>query len=85
MKISVEIDMTPKELREFIGLPNVERIQDQLIQNAEKYLADASTNQYGDLITTAMQPMLAYQQWLQRMMSGAAASGSKDKKSSSDE
>ncbi|XOV90416.1 MAG: DUF6489 family protein [Pseudomonadota bacterium] len=85
MKITVEIDMTPKELREFIGLPNVERIQDQLIQNAEKYLADASSNQYGDLITTAMQPMLAYQQWLQRMMTGAATTSTKDRKGSSDE
>ena len=70
MKISIDVDLTPQELRDFLGLPNVEKIQNQLIQNAEKYLKEAGSSQYGDLITTAMQPMLAYQQWLQRMMTG---------------
>ena len=70
MKITVDVDVTPQELRDFLGLPNVEKIQAQLVQNAEKYLKESGAGQYGDLISSAMQPMLAYQQWLQRMMTG---------------
>lgn len=69
MKITIDIDLTPEELRQFLGLPNVERLQEQLVKNAEKYLNESgATQQFTDLISTAMQPMLAYQQWLQRMM-----------------
>lgn len=72
MKINVEVDMTPEEARQFLGLPNVEKLQQQLIKNAEQYLSEGGTSQYSELISTAMQPMLAYQQWLTRMMTGGA-------------
>ena len=68
MKITIDVELTPEELRQFLGLPNVEKLQEQLVKNAEKYLKEAGNGQYGDLIATAMQPMLAYQQWLQRIM-----------------
>lgn len=80
MKINVEVEMTPEEARQFLGLPNVERIQEQLIKNAEQYLNESGANQYSELISTAMQPMLAYQQWLTRMMSGGLAAKPEDKK-----
>lgn len=70
MKISVDVDITPEELRRFLGLPNVEKIQTELVKNAQKYLKETGQSQYQELITTAMQPMMAYQAWLQRMMSG---------------
>ncbi len=70
MKISVDVDITPEELRRFLGLPNVEKIQTELVKNAQKYLKETGQSQYQELITTAMQPMMAYQTWLQRMMSG---------------
>lgn len=73
MKISIEVDMTPQEAREFLGLPNVERIQEQLIKSAENYLKENSGTQYGELIASAMQPMVAYQQWLQRIMTGSGS------------
>lgn len=78
MKITIEVDLSPQEAREFLGLPNVERIQDQLVKNTEKYLSEASASQYKELITASMQPMLAYQQWLQRLMSGATVSKQSD-------
>lgn len=80
MKINIEIDMTPEEARQFLGLPNVEKLQQQLIKNAEQYLNEGGASQYSELISTAMQPMLAYQQWLTRMMSGGTAGGTKDSK-----
>ncbi len=77
MKINIEVDLTPEEARQFLGLPNVEKLQQQLIKNAEQYLKEGGAGQYGELISTAMQPMLAYQQWLSRMMTGGS-SKSKD-------
>ena len=76
MKISVDVDITPEELRRFLGLPNVEKIQTELVKNAQKYLKETSQSQYQDLVTSAMQPMMAYQTWLQRMMSGETPSRS---------
>lgn len=75
MKVTIDIDMTPQELRQFMGLPDVEKLQEQLVKNAEQYLKDGGAGQYNDLISAAMQPMLAYQQWLGKLMSGASDSG----------
>jgi len=83
MKISVDVDITPEELRRFIGLPNVEKIQNEMIKNAQKYLQDSGQSQYKELVSSAMQPMMAYQGWLQRMMTGDSASA--DKKPKPDE
>jgi len=83
MKITVDVDITPEELRRFIGLPNVEKLQNEMIKNAQKYLQDAGQSQYKDLVSSAMQPMMAYQSWLQRMMTGDTADSNK-KKSKSD-
>lgn len=74
MKITVDVDVTPQELREFLGLPNVEKIQKEFLKNAEKYLKESESGQYGDIIAAAVQPMMAYQQWLQRMMTGSGTS-----------
>lgn len=80
MKISVDVDITPEELRRFIGLPNVEKIQNEMIKNAQKYLQDSGQSQYKELVSSAMQPMMAYQSWLQRMMTGDSATASKKSK-----
>ncbi|MFT5098571.1 MAG: hypothetical protein ACJAX5_002364 [Patiriisocius sp.] len=79
MKITVDVDITPEELRRFIGLPNVEKLQNEMIKNAQKYLQDAGQSQYKDLVSSAMQPMMAYQTWLQRMMTGDTPISSKTK------
>ncbi len=70
MKITVDVDLTPEELRSFLGLPNVEKLQQEMVKNAQKYLKDAGASQYSELISGAMQPMMAYQSWVQRMMTG---------------
>ena len=80
MKISVDVDITPEELRRFLGLPNVEKIQTELVKNAQKYLKETSQSQYQDLVSSALQPMMAYQNWLQKMMSGENGSPSRDTK-----
>jgi hypothetical protein len=41
MKVSVEIDCTPSEARQFFGLPDVERVQQILMQKVEQRMAEA--------------------------------------------
>ncbi|MDA0979516.1 MAG: DUF6489 family protein [Proteobacteria bacterium] len=70
MKITVDLDITPEELRRFLGLPNVEGLQDEMLKMAQKQITESGQGVFNDLITGAVQPMYAYQQWLQRMMTG---------------
>lgn len=74
MKITIDVDLTSDELRQFLGLPNVEKLQAQMLDNAQQYLREAGNGNYKELIATAMQPMVAYQQWLQQLM-GATKKG----------
>ena len=43
---------------------------------AQQRLSETSQTAFNDLITGAVQPMMAYQQWLQRMMLGGDRSSS---------
>lgn len=71
MKISIDVDITPEELRNFLGLPNVGKLQEQMLERAQEYLKEAGQSQYADMVSGAMQPMFAYQNWVQRMLTGA--------------
>ena len=73
MKITIDIDITPEELRSFLGLPNVEKLQQQMLDRAQEYLKDAGQSQYADMVSGAMQPLFAYQNWVQRMLTGTDA------------
>ena len=73
MKISIDVDITPEELRSFLGLPNVGKLQEQMLERAQEYLQDAGQSQYADMVSGAMQPLFAYQNWVQRMLTGADA------------
>jgi len=68
MKVTIDVDITPEELRRFIGLPDVENLQKEMLSQAHKYLQDTNQTQYKDLLDSAVQPMMAYQSWLQKMM-----------------
>ncbi len=70
MKITIDVDISPEELRQFLGLPNVEKLQQQMVSNAQDYLKNAGQAQYADLVSGAMQPLFAYQNWVQKMLSG---------------
>ncbi|MFP6809186.1 MAG: DUF6489 family protein [Pseudomonadales bacterium] len=87
MKITVDVDITPEELRQFLGLPNVEKLQQQLLTSAQDYLKDAGQSQYADLVSGAMQPLFAYQSWAQKMFAGTATKSDDtgSKKGSGDE
>ena len=55
MKIKIDIDCTPQEARTFFGLPNVEPMQDALIERLQSRLS-----RYLD----AMEPEALMQTWL---------------------
>jgi len=38
MKITVDVDITPEELRRFLGLPNVEGLQEEMLKMAQTQL-----------------------------------------------
>jgi len=38
MKITVNVDMTPQELRAFLGLPNVEPLQEEMVQKLREHM-----------------------------------------------
>ena len=78
MKITIDVDVTPEELRQFLGLPNVEKLQAEVIANAQKYLSESGGAAYKDMISAVMQPMFAYQQWLQEMMTRSTKKGDAD-------
>ena len=39
MKITVDIDCTPQEARAFLGLPNIEPMQDELLAQLQRQLS----------------------------------------------
>lgn len=70
MKITIDFDVTPEELRQFFGLPNIEGLQEEMLKRAQQQMNDSGQAMFNEILTGAVQPMMAYQQWLQRMMTG---------------
>ena len=54
MKITIEIDCTPAEARQFMGLPDLQPMQDRLLDEMEARLRKAAS---------AMTPEVMMQQW----------------------
>lgn len=54
MKINIEIDCTPAEARAFLGLPDVAPLNEQLVQEMQKRMADN---------LSAMQPEELMKSW----------------------
>jgi hypothetical protein len=71
MNITVNVDITPEELRRFMGLPDVQGLQEEMLKMAHKQLTESGQNAFNDILAGAVQPMMAYQDWLQRMMLGS--------------
>lgn len=81
MKITVDIDCTPGEARTFLGLPNVEPMQEQLIAQLQEQLSKYLANADPEVMLKAWFPesikgigQIQEQFWRQ-FMSGAAGSG----------
>ncbi len=83
MKITIDIDCTPQEARQFLGLPDVEALQqalvDQLRTRMSENLAAVDPDQ---LLKTWLPAGVAGMEQLQKMffsqLTGAGQSGDKD-------
>ena len=56
MKINIELDLTPEELRAFLGLPDVKPLQDEMLSKLSEQLA-SGVSALDPL--SVMQPFLA--------------------------
>ncbi len=82
MKITVDIELTPEEARQFLGLPNVEALQESMLNRAQDFLKESGQGQMAELVSASMQPMFAYQNWVQSLMQPNASDKSASGKNS---
>jgi hypothetical protein len=75
MKITVNVDITPEEAREFLGLPNVEKLQEHLMTMAQEQFRENGAEKFNEFVSNAFEPMMGYQKWLQGFMTPPSSSG----------
>lgn len=61
MKISIDIDCTPDEARDFLGLPDVKPMQDAMMQEIQKQMTSN---------LQAMDPETLFKTWLPAQVQG---------------
>ncbi|MAU41290.1 MAG: hypothetical protein CMF31_06685 [Kordiimonas sp.] len=73
MKISIDIDCTPKEARQFLGLPDVEPLQDLFLKELEKRMVNGLSPEDFEMFFKSWMPM-GTQNWdkLQNLFWNAA-------------
>ncbi len=59
MKIKIDIDCTPKEVRDFFGLPDVAPMQERLMREVEERLQGTLTAMEGSELWKSWMPMAA--------------------------
>ena len=72
MKITVDIDCTPAEARQFMGLPDFEPMQKRTLEDIERRMKD-SLDRYSpeSLLKAWMQPGSMNTDWFQEIMKHA--------------
>jgi len=70
MKINVEVDITPEELRRFMGLPDIHDMQQNLIDQFSQRLQDSS-DQRDEFLQGMFKSAMGPWQSLVTMMSNA--------------
>ncbi|MBS0294979.1 MAG: hypothetical protein JSR45_01620 [Proteobacteria bacterium] len=74
MNVKIEIDCTPAEARAFLGLPNVEPLNDHLVEEMKKRIdANVSALQPDELMKTWTAFGLQAQEQFRNLMTAAAS------------
>ncbi len=76
MKINVEVDITPEELRRFMGLPDVHDMQQNLIDQFAQSL-QSSADQRDEFLQGMFKSAMGPWQSFANIMSGATANPTK--------
>jgi hypothetical protein len=73
MKMNVTIDMTPKEAREFLGLPDVTKAQERMMAEIEKRMKAAVDMNDPEAMMRAWMPLggAGFEQFQKFMMDSA--------------
>lgn len=75
MKVSIEIDCTPQEARRFFGLPDVEPMQEQMMQAMQEKMGAAMNMMDPESLARTWFPMGAQGlEQFQKILMGAARS-----------
>lgn len=86
MKITVDFDITPEEMRRLMGLPDVQGLQDELMNKMREQM-DAGAEGYDP--QTLMQPFMANafasMNMFQKMMTGAMGMAAQSQKKDAEE
>ena len=75
MKMNVTIDMTPKEAREFLGLPDVSKAQERMMAEVEKRMKAAVDMNDPEAMMKAWMPLggAGFEQFQKFMLDSARA------------
>ncbi len=57
MKVNVEIDMTPEEARKLMGLPDVSRLQDEMVKEMQRRMKAALDTSDPEAMLRAWMPL----------------------------
>jgi Family of unknown function (DUF6489) len=81
MKISVDIDCTPDELRGFLGLPDVKPMQEQLMKEVEERLRASMKALDPEAMLKTWMPagLKGFEQLQEMFLNQMAAAGSRRK------
>jgi len=72
MKVTIEIDCTPIEARQFFGLPNVEPVQAKMMAKIEQSMVEAMERFSPEaLMGNWLSALPQSSEWLQRMFANA--------------
>ena len=74
MKINIEIDVSPAEAREFFGLPNVQALQERMVNQFAERL-EASVEQRDEFMRSMFETAMEPWQVFGRMFGNATVSG----------
>ena len=77
MKIKIDIDCTPDEMRDFLGLPNIKGMQEEMMSGLRAQMTEAMTSGDPDALNQAwgalgMKNMESMQQAFWAAMTGTA-------------
>lgn len=78
MKVNVELDCTPQEARELLGLPDVSKVNDMYIDGLAKAMKGVGNVDQLQQLATQIAPMGQMgMKFFQSLMESAAAGGTK--------
>ncbi len=78
MKISIDVDLTPEELRRFLGLPDVTTLHAEMVEKIRERLAGTDGFDPASVVGPMMATNVAAYETMQRAFWNALAKSGKD-------